>query len=80
MNSGQVLDMLAGIANDIEDGDGFDIEKWKEYADKRDTDDEICDNICRWRVRAFETNKDPDDAERWLDMNYCSCGCPIYRT
>lgn len=41
--------------------------------------DEICDNVCRWRVRAFEQNKDPDDAERWLDMGYCSQGCPVER-
>lgn len=39
----------------------------------------VCDNICRWRVRAFEQNKDPDDAERWLDRNYCSAGCPVMR-
>lgn len=39
----------------------------------------VCDNICRWRVRAFEQNKDPDDAERWLDRNYCSLGCPVMK-
>lgn len=38
--------------------------------------DEICDEICKWRVRAFEQNKDPDDAEKWLDMNYCG-RCPV---
>lgn len=41
--------------------------------------DEICEKVCIWRVRAFETNKDPDDAEKWLDMNYCSKGCPVMK-
>lgn len=41
--------------------------------------DEICENVCRWRVRAFETHKDPDDAEKWLDKNYCSQGCPAMK-
>lgn len=39
--------------------------------------DEICENICKWREKAFCENKDPDDAEKWLDMNYCSNGCPL---
>ena len=47
--------------------------------DLEEIKDEICDNVCRWRVRAFEQNKDPDDAERWLDSAYCSQGCPVMR-
>lgn len=39
--------------------------------------DEFCENECKLREKAFECNKDPDDAEKWLDMNYCSKGCPM---
>lgn len=41
--------------------------------------DEICENVCRWREKAFEIHKDPDDAEKWLDKNYCSQGCPAMK-
>lgn len=41
--------------------------------------DEVCDNICRWREKALQENKDPDDAERWLKQNHCNADCPIVR-
>lgn len=41
--------------------------------------DEVCENVCRWREKALEENKDPDDAQRWLEQNYCNSGCPIMR-
>ena len=41
--------------------------------------DEVCDNVCRWRERALQENKNPDDAQEWLERNYCNSGCPISR-
>ena len=41
--------------------------------------DEVCENVCRWREKALEENKDPDDAQRWLEQNYCNSGCPVMR-
>lgn len=41
--------------------------------------DEVCDNICRWREKALQENKDPDDAEKWLEQNHCNADCPIVR-
>ena len=40
--------------------------------------DNICEKICRWRERALMENKDPDDAEKWLERNYCM-SCPTCR-
>lgn len=55
---------------------------WQSVADGTETAgtaDEICENVCRWRIEAFETHKDVDDAEKFLDKNYCSAGCPVLR-
>lgn len=52
------------------------IERQQEISKRQD---EICENICRWRILAFETHKDVDEAEKWLDDNYCSKGCPVSR-
>ena len=41
--------------------------------------EEVCDKVCRWRERALQENKDPDDAQEWLEKNYCNSGCPINR-
>ena len=39
--------------------------------DLEEVADKVCDDVCRWRVRAYEWNKDPDDAEKWLERNHC---------
>ena len=35
----------------------------------------MCDDYCIYRSMAFSTNKDPDDAEKYLEQ-YCA-ECPL---
>lgn len=40
--------------------------------------DNVCDNICRWREHCLSIKKDPDDAQEYLEENYCQ-NCPLGR-
>lgn len=40
--------------------------------------DLICEDVCKYREKAFELNKDPDDAEKWLERYHCGT-CPVSR-
>lgn len=51
----------------------------KRVEEREEIADDICDNICRWREKALQENKDPDEAEKWLERNHCSADCPVVR-